>query len=247
MPVAANSVVQVVFPGYGRSLAYYNDRFDLHVGDRVYVEGKFEGNLGRVTEVNRNFKINLSYYKRVINRVDTRVQGQFFRTDGYLLTFDKTALPPKKVRSWFKAPHTGGEKTVFGSDSVKYPLDTLSGLNFSPDIAKRGVDYFESKNVLYMHFSGKRVYALVQGSDVYEVEFNYENGELSSLTCSCYCACNCKHEFAVLLQLRELLKFIEKRYAVEFRRFGAFSVMEESALLSFALGENSATESILFN
>ena len=32
------SVVQVRFPGQGRSLAYYNDSFDLRVGDVVFVE-----------------------------------------------------------------------------------------------------------------------------------------------------------------------------------------------------------------
>lgn len=36
------SVVQVQFPCFGHSLAYYNDQFDLHPGDRVYVDGKLE-------------------------------------------------------------------------------------------------------------------------------------------------------------------------------------------------------------
>ena len=31
------SVVQVRFPSQGRSFAYYNDRFDLRVGDIVFV------------------------------------------------------------------------------------------------------------------------------------------------------------------------------------------------------------------
>ena len=31
------SVVQVRFPSQGRSYSYYNDRFDLHVGDIVFV------------------------------------------------------------------------------------------------------------------------------------------------------------------------------------------------------------------
>lgn len=38
MPVM--SVVQVHFPDRGRSYAYYNDKFDLHKGDLVFVEGK---------------------------------------------------------------------------------------------------------------------------------------------------------------------------------------------------------------
>ena len=72
------SVVQVSFPGRGGALAYYNDQFDLKVGDRVYVEGKLEGQLGYVAAVNYSFKIKLSEYKRVIAVADTNVHGQFY-------------------------------------------------------------------------------------------------------------------------------------------------------------------------
>ena len=37
------SVVRVHFPQRNMTLAYYNDRFDLHRGDLVYVDGKLEG------------------------------------------------------------------------------------------------------------------------------------------------------------------------------------------------------------
>ena len=72
------SVVQVQFPSKGRSLAYYNDKFDLHVGDIVFVDGKLEGIQGIVTEVSRSFKIKLSDYKRVIAVADTTVKGEFY-------------------------------------------------------------------------------------------------------------------------------------------------------------------------
>ena len=41
-PLAApkKSLVQVYFPKRGMNLSYYNDRFDLQVGDTVYVDGK---------------------------------------------------------------------------------------------------------------------------------------------------------------------------------------------------------------
>ena len=71
------SVVQVRFPGWDKGLAYYNDQFDLKPGDRVYVDGKLEGQLGIVTAVNYNFKIKLSEYKRVIALVKTDVHGKF--------------------------------------------------------------------------------------------------------------------------------------------------------------------------
>ena len=51
------SVVQIYFADRHMTLAYYNDQFDLHRGDMVYVDGKLESMLGRVTEVNYNFKI----------------------------------------------------------------------------------------------------------------------------------------------------------------------------------------------
>ncbi|MCD8007618.1 MAG: hypothetical protein LUF68_01530, partial [Clostridiales bacterium] len=71
------SVVQVMFPNRGTRLAYYNDQFDLHPGDIVFVDGKLEGQRGRVVEVNYNFKIKASDYKRVVAVADIEVHGQF--------------------------------------------------------------------------------------------------------------------------------------------------------------------------
>ena len=45
------SVVQVCFAARNRTLAYYNDQFDLRPGDIVYVDGKLAGLRGQVTEV----------------------------------------------------------------------------------------------------------------------------------------------------------------------------------------------------
>lgn len=60
------SVVRVYFAARNMTLAYYNDQFDLHCGDLVYVDGKLAGLRGRVIEVNYNFKIKIADYKRVI-------------------------------------------------------------------------------------------------------------------------------------------------------------------------------------
>ena len=53
------------------TLSYYNDLFDLHRGDLVFVVGKLEGLRGIVVDVSYNFKIKLSDYKRVIAVADT--------------------------------------------------------------------------------------------------------------------------------------------------------------------------------
>ena len=45
------SVVRVHFPARNMTLSYYNDAFDLKVGDIVYVDGKREGLRGRVVDL----------------------------------------------------------------------------------------------------------------------------------------------------------------------------------------------------
>ena len=57
------SLVRVYFPQRGFDCTYYNNLFDLHVGDLVYVDGKLEGKRGKVIDVSYTFKIKLSDYK----------------------------------------------------------------------------------------------------------------------------------------------------------------------------------------
>ena len=76
-PVVKKSVVEVYFPDRNLTCSYYNDMFNLKRGDIVYVEGKLEGLRGRVVDINYNFKIKLSDYKRVIGVADTDVIGEF--------------------------------------------------------------------------------------------------------------------------------------------------------------------------
>ena len=143
------SVVQVQFPSKGRSLAYYNDKFDLHVGDIVFVDGKLEGIQGIVTEVSRSFKIKLSDYKRVIAVADTNVKGEFYLGGSHLIAFDEDVIPYDKIRGWFLPPETDTEVAV-GYDDESFPLDDLGGLNIRSEIADRGFDYYNRNKVLYI-------------------------------------------------------------------------------------------------
>lgn len=236
--VPRKSVVQVMFPGRGSSLAYYNDQFDLHVGDFVYVDGKLEGQRGRVTEVNYNFKIRLSDYKRVIALVDTTVKGQFHFADSHFVTFDRYAIPFGKVVNWFKAPVKEEDEFISGNDDTSFRLDDLKGMKVSSAIAERGHNYYMENNVVYISIDGTRGYAIVEGSEAYEVEFEYSNGEISQLTCSCFCSYNCKHEFAAMLQLRETLEKIEKNYTAEYESTGYFAAMFKGTLFSFGIDGN---------
>ena len=229
------SVVQVYFAGRNMTLAYYNDKFDLHCGDMVYVEGRLEGQRGRVVDVNYNFKIKLSDYKRVIAVVDTAVNGQFFMTGSHFITFDRTALPASKVITWLKTPTKEDDEFVSGSDDTSFRLDGLYGMNLSAAIAERGQTYYMEKRVRYISLDGTKGYAIVEGSNVYEVEFEYCDGEISKLVCSCFCSYNCKHEVAAMLQLREMLDFIAKHYAQEYDRTDYFAAVNKEMLFAFAI------------
>lgn len=229
------SVVQVYFAQRNMTLAYYNDKFDLNCGDLVYVDGKLEGMRGRVTDVNYNFKIKLSDYKRVIAVADTAVKGKFFMAGSHFVTFDRTVLPAQKVVTWFKAPANEDDEFVCGGDGDSFYLDNLGGMNVSKTIAERGYDYYAENRVRYISIDSKKGYAIVEGSENYEVEFEYDKGEISALVCSCFCSYNCKHEVAAMLQLKETLKLIEEHYADEYERTGYFAAVNKSTLFNFAI------------
>ena len=238
------SVVQVHFAERNMTLAYFNDRFDLHRGDQVYVDGKLEGLRGRVVDVNYNFRIKVSDYKRVIAVVNTTVHGQFFMAGSHFITFDPAVLPAGQVVTWFKAPAKAEDEFISGSDDTAFPLDDLSGMQVSGAIAERGENYYLENRVRYLSLNGTRGYAIVTGSEAYEVEFQYADGKISALTCSCFCSSNCKHEVAVMLQLRETLGLIEKHYAAEYKRTGSFAAVAKSTLFSYAV-DNQETGSII--
>ena len=234
-PVPRRSVVQVYFAERNMKLAYYNDRFDLKCGDLVYVDGKLEGILGRVTEVSYNFKIKVSDYKRVIALVDTNVKGQFFMAGSHFASFDRNALPAAKIINWFKAPSDEEEEFVSGNDDTAFLLENLNEMNVSNTIAERGHKYYMENRVRYICIDGTHGYAIVEGSKAYEVEFQYNNSEISGLTCSCFCSGNCKHQFAAMLQLRETLEIIENQYAEGYSRTRYFAAVHKGTLFAFAV------------
>lgn len=233
--VPRRSVVQVRFPGKGIALAYYNDQFDLKIGDLVYVDGKLEGQLGRVVEITYNFKIKISEYKKVIAVCDTNVSGRFFMAGSHFVTFDPAVLPVAKVTMWFKAPAKEDDEYASSSDDTSFHLEDLKGMNISSTIAERGHNYYMENRVRYICLDGTHGYAIVEGTESYAVEFEYRNGEISSLICECPCCYTCKHEFAAMLQLRETLELIEKHYSNEYERTGYFAAISKATLFSFAI------------
>lgn len=206
------SVVNIYFPNRHLTCSYYNDRFNLKRGDIVYVDGKLEGLRGRVVDVNYNFKIKLSDYKRVIGVVDTNVVGEFHLVGSHLITADENVLPYEKVAAWFKAPESEEEEYVSSSGGETFSLSDLSGMNIKSHIAERGHEYYMGNRVVYIELKAGKGRALVIGTETYDVEFEYDGETISALVCNCYCTDACKHEFATMLQLREILDVVQKEY-----------------------------------
>lgn len=232
--VTRKSVVTIYFVEKHMTLPYYNDRFDLKRGDLVYVDGKLEGVRGRVTEVNYHFKIKLSDYKRVIAVADTEVHGQFFMAGSHFVTFNRRVLPKRKVVTWFQAPAEREEFAIGGDDNV-FRLDDPYGLNVTSPIAQRGHRYYVDNRVKYICIDGGKGYAIVEGSTAYEVEFEYMDGEIKNLYCTCFCSYHCKHEVATILQLRETLDLIGKHYREEYERTKYFAAVAKGTLFGFAI------------
>ena len=228
------TVVQVYFPGRGRTLAYYNEHFDLHVGDIVFVDGKLEGLLGRVTAVSTHFKVKKEDYKQVIGLADTHVTGQFFQANGHLITFDPLVLPWKQFCSWVKPPEDDAGYYV-SYDGEGFALDDLSGLEVSDAVYERGMEYHQEDRVVYLCLNGAQGRAIVKGTRPYEVEFRYRKGQIGDLLCDCPCGYTCKHAVAVLLQLRETLEIVEKEYAALWRASDYFSIVSKTMFYTFAV------------
>ncbi|MCD8189117.1 MAG: hypothetical protein LUD78_02680 [Clostridiales bacterium] len=233
------SVVQVMFPNRGARLAYYNDQFDLHPGDIVFVDGKQGGQRGRVVEVNYNFKIRMSDYRRVVAVADTEVHGRFYMAGSHFVTFDPAALPRSKVETWYMAPENPDEY-VSGCDDTGFLLEDLKGFQVNEAVAERGRKYYLENRVAYLSIDGANGYAIVEGGSPYELEFTYKNGEVSKLTCSCICNYNCKHEVAVILQLIETLELIDKNYAAKYQDY--FAAVNKSVFFNVAVdGKNAGS------
>ena len=229
------SVVQVRFPGRDMALSYYNDRFDLKVGDLVYVDGKLEGQLGRITEINYNFKIKIADYKKVIAVADTEVYGQLYMAGSHFIAFDPDVIPAEKILTWFQAPPKEDEEFASGNDESSFLLDELKDMNISSAVAERGLSYYVENHVSYICVDHGHGFAIVEGSKNYIVEFLYTDGRISHLTCECPCSYTCKHEFAAMLQLQESLQIIGESYAQQYASSDYFAAIRKSTVFLLAI------------
>ena len=242
---AKKSLVKVRFDGVYKEYSYYNDLFDLKVGDLVFVEGCLEDKRGTVTEVSYNFKIKLSDYKKIIAVADTTISGELLMTREHFISFERNTLPFSKISSWFVPPVKEGEEIVESEDDKTFLLRDLKGLNASLLVFERGEEYYFHNKVVYLQLDGEQGRAIVQGTRAYVVEFRYKNGEISKLRCDCFCVGACKHEVAVMLQLTQLLDIIEKDFSDKYNNSNYFSAIFKPTLFMHSVFSKSKGKIVL--
>ena len=241
--VLVKSLVQVYFPERNQTLTYFNDQFDLKRGDFVFVDGKLEGTRGIVLEVNKNFKIKVADYKKVISVADTNVSGQMYMAGSHFVSFDAAVLPYEKIRTWYLPPVKPEDEYETGNDDSVIVLDKLGDMKVSQAVWERGREYYMENHVRYICVDAGRGRAIVEGEHAYEVEFDFADGEIRNLICSCPCGYTCKHEVAAMMQLKETLDLMDKYYAD--LRNGYFAAIVKGDLFRFAIDSKESGSFVL--
>lgn len=223
------SLVQVRFSDDHRILTYYNDQFDLHEGDLVHVSGKLSDRLGTVASVSTKFKIRLSDYEKITEKITLSMNGRFRKVGEWMVSDDPDALAAEAMRAWVKPPRPRSKKLVQidpkidgvseGWAYVEEEDETIQGDGYEAEldalercedlrsvIWDRAVNYLREGRVKYISLGGGEGTAFVEGTTWYEVNFRYDGGRVTDIYCDCPYPGMCKHETAALLALRLLGK-----------------------------------------
>lgn len=205
------SVVKVRFESRHVPLAYYNDCFDLRVGDVVYVSGALAGEPGVVTSVSTKFRIHTGDYERVLSVLDLTIHGSFTRFRDKMVSQPEIAISPEQFGSWVtppvdpKKPPVEWDDEVISGEGYTIDIQRIEDCeDLTPKIAQRAVDYCKEGRVRYLCVRSGVGQAYVEGSKWYRVDFRLSGGVMTELYCDCPYPELCKHEAAVALTLRML-------------------------------------------
>ncbi|MBQ0037100.1 MAG: SWIM zinc finger family protein [Clostridiales bacterium] len=202
------SLVSVSFQDITKHYTYYNDRFDLSVGDRVYVSGKLAGRMGIVASVNTKFKINLSDYEKVVANPKITFHGTYRHVVDKMVACGDAGVDADTFRGWVTPPVPEGQEPpqIVMGEGYCLPLD---GFQQSDDvdmkIVERALEYCQEGRVRYLSVQNGVGTAFVEGTCWYEVNFRFDGATVSELYCGCPYPGLCKHAIAVLMTLRVLL------------------------------------------
>lgn len=201
---AVISLVKVVFGNSKTALDYYNDKFDLHEGDRVFVEGSNEGKIGTVVSVSTKFCINLKKYRRVVAHPTISFDGKFIRMNDKMVGLGSVCPTPDMMAAWLGYCPSVDELVCGEPFSV-----SLDGFGSEDGIEKavfgRALEYCQTGKVLYIRVENGRGTAFVNGKNVYKVEFTLGNNTVENIVCDCPYPYFCKHAVAVVITLKMML------------------------------------------
>lgn len=216
------SLIKIRFHSHSIELAYYNDHFDLQIGDVVYVSGKKAGEAGVVTSVTTKFRIHTSDYEKVLAKLDLTFHGSFTRVQDKMVCFD-IAIQPDQFASWVTPPvekqkDDAEPDEVISGEGYRIDLNDIGSCeDLTEAIYHRAVDYCAEGNVKYLYLQNGTGVAFVEGNKWYRVDFHYgSDGVITDLFCDCPYSNLCKHEVAVALTLRMLLKQPQMENATSF-------------------------------
>ena len=207
------SLVSVRFIQDGRVLTYYNDRFALEVGDRVFVSGKLAGQPGIVEKVTTRFRINLADYQRVISKANAVIHGTYEAVLDKMVSYDSNAVSPEDFRSWILPAvyqdadgREDQEDEIIVGDGYELSLSELeNNEEVSATVLGRAVDYCCGGKVAYISVREGIGTAFIDGSKWYEVNFRLHGDVMSEMYCDCPYPGLCKHLLAVAMTIRAMV------------------------------------------
>ena len=209
--VPVRSLVSINFQRMSHALTYYNDQYDLKPGDRVFVTGKLEGEIGIVESVTTKFRIRISDYQRVISIAQTPISGSYVPKGDMMLSYDTDALSPDDYRKWILPTMENkgdpDEEIVFG-DGYEVPLDDpTKAEGFDGTVFERAINYCRESRIGYISLHDGTGKAFVRGSHWYEIDFTIRDNMLAEAYCDCPFAGLCKHLLAVAVLLNAMMRY----------------------------------------
>lgn len=195
------SLVRVRFEDADPELTYYNDRFDLKPGNRVFVSGKRAGEIGIVSSVSTKFRIRLSDFERVIALAQTPIRGTYKPAADKMLSYDSNALSPEAFRAWVMPPEEEDDGILCG-DGCEIPLDDPHNADdVDRAVFDRAIDYCNSGRIGYISVRDGIGHAYVEGRHWYELDFRIRDNMIEEAYCGCPYPGLCKHLLAVAVTL----------------------------------------------
>ncbi len=200
------SLVRVHFEDEAYELTYFNDRFDLKPGDRVFVSGKRAGEVGIVNSVSTKFRIKASNYERVIALAQTPIHGTYKPVADKMLSYDSAALSPEAFRTWVMLPEElvleEEDDEIISGDGYEIPLDdphNAEGVDKA--VFGRALNYCSSGRIGYISVQDGVGRAYVEGEHWYELDFRIRDNAIEEAYCDCPYPGLCKHLLAVAVTL----------------------------------------------